>query len=193
MARVVARSPHWGPGEKRHPFKFQWFSPVEVAGDSGRVARSPSEGTWKLVPDPGVRDRDAWSTGRWRPRGRRAPALVTAGGRGIGGRAAGAQAPLPGSGAASSRRRGPGAAVEAGAGATGSRTPAESLHSGSRAAHSSPAMPSPPLPLGGAGRGGGGPIPRPRFPSRGWAWRVLVLRKLKEQFFKTATYAVLEF
>lgn len=58
---------------------------MEVAGDNEGMARSPSERTWKLVPIPEVLVRDARSAGRWRPRGRRARALVTAGGRGVGG------------------------------------------------------------------------------------------------------------
>lgn len=93
----------------------------------GRTVHRPVATTWPAGAGAG----DGGWAGRW-------------------GRAAGAQAPLPGSGASSSRRRGPGAAMEAPAGTAGSRTPDESLLTGSRAAHSSPATPSPPPPLGGA-------------------------------------------
>lgn len=52
-------------------------------GDKWGVARSPWNGVGR-DSGPGSEVRDARSPGRRRPRGRRAPAVVTAGGRGVG-------------------------------------------------------------------------------------------------------------
>lgn len=100
------------------------------------VARSPRNGVGR-----GNRAR-AWGQGCAVPR----PAATTwPAGAGAGdggwagrwGRAAGARVVLPGSGVASSRRRGPEGGGGGQAGTAGPRTLAQSLRAGSRAAHSS--------------------------------------------------------
>lgn len=144
--------------------------------------------------EPGRGVRDARSPGRRRPRGRREPALVTAGGRGVGGalRALGLcylvlESHLRGDGvrraAVVARRarqaRGPRPSHFALGPAPLTRPPAAQCLS---------------PPLGGAGRGGGGPIQRGWFPLRlrGWPCSVCMLRKPNEQVFNTEAYAVLE-
>lgn len=145
--------------------------------------------------EPGRGVRDARSPGPRRPRGRREPGLVTAGGRGVRGalRALGLcylglESHLRGDGV----RR---AAVVARR-AQRARGPRPSHFAlGPAPLTRPPAAQSLSPPLGGAGRGGGGPIQRGWFPLRlrGDGLAVFVcLESQMNKFFKTEAYAVLE-